>query len=179
MAFIFEVKGGLAFIEDLTFKTLRMAAGATASITDVMISASAAIAASKLINRVLAEYRVQDATTVVVTAGDGEPIYTCTKTGGATLKAVTVVSPTAPTGGDLDFDVDIQKADIGAGAATVLSATINYSATQSDYEQELGTITTATIDQGDTLLVVVTVSGSTGTQGKGLIVQLEIEEAGS
>lgn len=179
MSYNVILKNGLTYIEDLTFKTLRLAANAAAPITNAWIAAAAAIATSKLVNRVLAEYRVPDGTTVAVTSDDGVPIYTCNKTGGAVLKSVTVVCPDAPSGGDLDFDVDIQKADVGAGAATVLSATINYSATQSDYEQEAGTIANATIDDGDTLLVVVTVSGSTGTQGEGLIVQVEIEEAGS
>jgi len=179
MAYIFVVKDGEAFIQDLAFETVRLAPGASGSITNAMVSSSAAIAVSKQVNRVLAEYRVADGTNVAATSGDGVPIYTCTQTNGATLKSVTVVCPDAPSGGDLAFSVDVQKADESAAAATVLSGTISYSSTQSDYEQESGTISTATIDDGDTLLVQVAVSGSTGTQGQGLIVQLEIEEAGS
>lgn len=179
MGYIFTAKDGLSFVEDLTFETLRLAPGASGTLDNSMVSASAAIAASKLINRVQVEYRVADGTNVAATSGDGVPVYTCTKTNGATLKAVTVVCPDAPSGGDLAFTVDVHKADVSAAAATVLSGTISYSSTQSDYEQESGTISTATIDDGDTLLVVVAVSGSTGTQGQGLIVQIEIEEAGS
>lgn len=178
MAYNLSAKGA-SYIEDLTVKVLTFAAGVAGTITNAMISASAAIATSKLINRVLAEYRVPDGTTVAVTSGDGVPIYTCNKTEGATLKAVTVVCPDAPSGGDLAFQVDIYKADVAAAAATVLSGTISYSSTQSDYEQEVGTISNATIDDGDTYLARVTVSGSSGIQGQGLLVQVEIEEAGS
>lgn len=179
MPYILTVKDGEAYLEDVTIGTLRWKAGSAGTITNEMMSPAAAVAASKLVNRVLAEYRVTDGTTVAVTTGDGVPIYTCNKTNGATLKAVTIVCPDAPSGGDLAFQVDIHKADVAAAAATILSSTISYSQTQGDYEQEVGVISNATIDDGDTLLCVVTVSGSTGTQGQGLIVQLEIEEAGS
>lgn len=177
MAFDFQATG-LSFIKDLTVQTVRQS-GSTGWLTNAFVATGAAIAASKLVNRVLALYNVTDGTTVAVTTGDGVPIYTCNKALGATLKAVTVVCPDAPSGGDLAFQVDIHKADVAAGAATILTGTIPYSTTQSDYEQEVGVIDTAAIDDGDTLLVVVTVSGSTGVQGQGLIVQLEIEEAGS
>jgi hypothetical protein len=176
MGYDFSINSGQSFIKDLTVTTLR---GLTGIVTNAMVSASAAIAASKLVNRVLAEYNVADGTNVAATGGDGVPVYTCTQAGGATLKSVNVVCPDAPSGGDLKFTVDVKKADAGAAAATMLTAVVDYSATQTDYEQEVAAITTSTIDFGDTLLVVVAVSGSTGTQGQGLIVQLEIEEAGA
>ncbi len=180
MAYEFKLNSDVeAFIHNLTVSTLNIVSGAAGWVTNAMVSSSAAIAVSKLVNRVLAEYRVADGTNVAATSGDGVPIYTCTQAGGATLKSVTVVCPDAPSGGDLAFTVDVHKADVGAAAATVLSGAISYSSTQSDYEQESGTISTATIDDGDTLLVVVAVSGSTGTQGQGLIVQVEFEEAGA
>jgi len=169
---------GESYFNDATIKTLR---GASLCITNAMVNASAAIASSKLVNRICPVYKTVDGVNVAATTGDGIPIYVCTKAGGATLIGVHVVCPDAPSGGDLAFTVDIKKADDDPTAATTMLTTpITVNSTVADYEPVSDTSPNVTaIDNGDVILVVVAVSGSTGTQGQGLLVQLDIDEAGS
>lgn len=168
---------GTSFIEDLTVNTLR---GLPACIVNSMVNAAAAIASSKLVNRICPTYKVADGTDVASTGGDGVPVYVCSKTNGATLKGVHVVCPDAPSGGDKTFTVDVKKAAAGSAAATMLTTPVTYPNATADYTVRADvTPATTAIANGDTLLVVVTASGSTGTQGQGLCVLLDIDEAGS
>ena len=182
MAYDFTVRDGLAYIEDLTFKTLRLAAGATASITNAMISASAAIASSKLVNRVQATYSQLDGAAVASTTGEGYAIYTADKTSGATIRKVSALCQDVGSGGDPvhNIEIDIKKWDeSGSALATVLSATIDITESESDYETVNGTLSDTAMDTGDVLVVQVTVTGAGGTAMQGLLVQVEVDEAGS
>lgn len=178
MAYDFQVSSGLAYIKDLTVQTLR---GVSDSITNAMVSSSAAIASSKLLNRIQLVYSQEDGSTVAATSGDGYPIYVCDKTNGATVKKVTAFCMDAPSGGGTEeITIDVKYADDDPTAATsILSSTISISDSQADYEPVNGTISTSDLSQGDTLMVTVAVAGSGGTQGQGLVVQVEVEEAGS
>lgn len=168
---------GTQYINDLTVQTLR---GLPVCIVNSMVNAAAAIASSKLVNRICPTYQVADGTNVAATGGDGVPVYICTKVGGATLKGVHVICPDAPSGGDLKFTVDIKKASAGVAPATMLTAPIDYANGTVDYtvKSDVAPAVTA-IANGDTILVIVTVSGTTGAQGQGLCVWLDIDEAGS
>jgi len=149
------------------------------TITNAMVNAAAAIAATKVVHQFPVSYKVPDGTTVAATSGDGVPIHIVNASGGATLVAVEVSCTDAPSGGDLTFTVDIQKADAAAAAATVMTSVITYPNATADYTVRPGTITTSAFDDGDTVLVQVAVSGSTGTQGEGLIVTCWFQEASS
>ena len=56
----------------------------------------------------------------------------------------------------------------GGAFATVLSAVLTFSSTDSDRGTESGVVSSAAYNSGDTFRVVVTASGSTGSQGDGM-----------
>jgi len=138
------------------------------------VSTSAEILASKMQHRFAVTYWQADGTAVAAAI---VPIYTV-RGATATVQAIEVQCVDAPSGGDLAFSVDLLVADVGTPTpATILTGTVAYSATQTDCEVEVGTISSASLTDGDMLLVQVAVSGSTGTQGQGLIVTVTLDEA--
>lgn len=143
------------------------------TVLNASITAAAGVSASKLEHQHFIPYAQADGSDIV---GATVPIYTCRGVT-ATIVAVQVVCVDAPDGGDKAFTVDIHKYDEGTPTpATVLSAPIAYSSTQNDGEVESGTITGASLVVGDSLLAIIAVSGSTGTQGQGLGVNVTIRE---
>lgn len=165
-----RVDGDLVVKGTLTPTTLNVPDGA---VDDDAVAASAGIAATKVEAQYAIHYSQADG---VAVAAAIVPVHTVQ---GATAEivAVEVVCVDAPSGGDLAFSADLQKANVGTPTpATVLSGVIPYSATQTDCEVEVGTITSPDLVAGDTLLVVVAVSGSTGTQGQGLVVTITLRE---
>jgi len=155
---------------NLSVQTLTIPGG---TVDDAAVKAAAGLSASKLQHQHCLTYSQADGSDVAAAI---VPIYTVRGTS-ATIVAVEVVCVDAPSGGDKAFSVDLQKADEGTPTpATVLTGTIAYSQTQNDCEVEPGTIDSAGLVQGDTLLAVVAVSGSTGTQGQGLVVTVTVRE---
>lgn len=169
---------GLSYIENLTVKTLQLAANGVAWVTNAMVSASAAIASSKLVNRVQATYAQMDGANLADTTGEGVPFYVCDKTEGATIRKVSaLVMDVGDT--DATVAVQVQKYDLsGTTLATILSADIDITASEADYEIVNGTIADTDMDTGDVLVAQV-VYTATGTEHQGLLVQVEIDEAGS
>jgi len=140
---------------------------------DDNVEAGAGIAASKLEHQHVIRYSQADGSDIVAAT---VPVYTV-RGSTAEIIGVEVVCVDAPEGGDKAFSVDLHKADEGTPTpATVLTGTIAYSSTQSDCEVEAGTIDSADLVEGDTLLVIVAVSGSTGNQGQGLVVNVHVRE---
>jgi hypothetical protein len=155
---------------NLSAKTLTIPDG---TIVDAAVSAAAAIAATKMQHQHALNYSQADGSAVAAAI---VPIH-IVRGSTATIVDIEVSCVDAPSGGDLAFSVDLKKANEGTPTpATVLSAPIAYSSTQSDCEVETGTISSASLVDGDTLLVVVAVSGSTGTQGQGLVVTVTLRE---
>lgn len=93
-----------------------------------------------------------------------------------TIQTIEVVSATAPTGGDKAFTVDLHKSTGGGAFATVLSAVVTVNSSDTDRVIEAGTLSTATYADGDIFAIVVTTSGSTGSQGQGLCVTVNFDE---
>jgi len=58
----------------------------------------------------------------------------------------------------------------------VLSAAVEISSADTSQTQQAGNVTTTGVDAKDVLYLVITTSGSTGTQGAGLVVALGISE---
>lgn len=85
---------------------------------------------------------------------------------------------TAPTGGDKAFDVDLEKKSIGGSWASVLSAAVTIDSADSDLSISVATVSSAALVDGDQLRVVVTTSGSTGSQGQGLAVTVSVRDDG-
>lgn len=97
--------------------------------------------------------------------------------GAGTIVAVAIRPDTAPTGGDKQFTVDIQKAADGSGTwATILSSAVTIDNTSVDDTVVAGTISTTTYSADDAFRAVITASGSTGSQGDGVVVKLWLRE---
>lgn len=97
--------------------------------------------------------------------------------GAGSISHVWIRPATAPAGGDLKYTVDIQKAADGSGTlASVLSAAVEISSADTSHTQQAATVSSASFAAKDVLYVVIAVSGSTGTQGTGLVVTLGISE---
>ena len=97
---------------------------------------------------------------------------------GATGTVVSVEAAIAvvATGADRTITVDLHKST-GAGAfATILSATIGFTNASAVRTMVAGTISTATLADGDILAVVVTVAGAGGNQATGLTVTVNLGE---
>ena len=104
------------------------------------------------------------------------PVYVVRGTT-ATILSIDVVCLDAPSGGDKTFTVDLKKSNVGSPSpATVLSAAVTYPNATPDCTVRPGTISSASLVDGDTLVIAVAVSGSTGTQGQGLVVTVTLKE---
>lgn len=98
--------------------------------------------------------------------------------GAGTLVAVEVRPTTAPTGGDKQYTVDVQKASNGSASwSSLLNAALAIDATDANETKAAATLAaTPTYAAGDALRIVVTASGSTGSQGQGFVVLIALEE---
>ena len=143
-------------------------------IDDADVSAGAAIDADKLQHRHAISYSQVDGTDV---ASATQLLFIARAA--CTVVSVEVRPTTAPTGGDKQFTVDIQKATDGSGSwSTLLSSVVTMSSADSDDTLEAATlIGSPTLVDGDAIRVVVTASGSTGSQGQGVNVTVNLDEA--
>jgi hypothetical protein len=85
---------------------------------------------------------------------------------------------TAPTGGNKQFTVDVKKASSGSVSfSSILSAAVTIDNTRTNGQVITATLSgTPTLAAGDAVQVVITASGSTGSQGQGVLVQIAIDE---
>ncbi len=142
------------------------------TVTNASVKTAAAIASSKVIHRAPIVYQQDDAGVVV-----SEDAYVYLANFAGTIQSVEVRPMIAPTGGDLQFTVDLKKAAEGSGTfSSVLSAAEVVDNTSTDNTLQEVTIATPGILDGDCLQISITVSGSTGTQGSGVIVAVKIDE---
>lgn len=146
------------------------------SITDAGIASNAAIAATKLMHQHLLSYAQAGGTDVV----SATQLLHIAK-GAGSLIGLQVRPITAPTGGDKLFTVDIQKAASASGSWTsLLNAPLEISVSESsadntNYSAVLAG--TVTYDSGDALRLVIAASGSTGSQGQGVLCTATVREA--
>jgi len=130
-----------------------------------------AVPASKVIHQYAVHYDQVGGTAVVsVTTG----LHTSYRDG--TIVAVEVTPLVAPTGGDKAFTVDIKKGNQASAFASVLSAVVTINNTIADRQVVAGALSTTALADGDTLEIVIATSGSTGTQGLGVLVTVTIQE---
>lgn len=94
----------------------------------------------------------------------------------AELVAVSVVPITPPVGAK-QYTVDVKLGNAGAGYATILSAVITVSASSVARTPISGTLATLAAAAGDSLEVVITASGASGTQGTGVNVVIWARES--
>lgn len=146
------------------------------SVTNSTFSTSSGnrLAASKVVHRVDLEYNQINGTSV---ASETRVLRICK--GAGTFKGVKVRPTTAPTGGDRAFTVDVQKAADASGSWTsILSSVVTVNSSSADNTVQNGTLNgTPTTAADNAIRIVVTTSGSTGTQGLGVAVSIHYEEA--
>lgn len=148
----------------------------SSSVTNASVAAGTGISASKLQSYIAKIYTQADGTDV---ASAIVPIHLVRGAGNGsfTLKAFDVICIDAPSGGDSTFNVDLLVGNTGdADGTTVLSSAVAYANGTSDGTVKEGTISDASHDHDDYFIVKVTTSGSSGTQGQGLLVELRGEE---
>lgn len=143
------------------------------TITDSMISASAAISADKLVHRHVVTHMQKNGTAVIA---ETVPIYICTAVNGAVVQSISVVITGAVGTDDRVVTIDLKKTGEGDTPATILTATFNADATTTLYEVLTGTLDDGTLVETESLLLYITVSGASGTQAQGIIVQVAIDE---
>ncbi len=168
-----DVRGDQIFHDSVTF------VGAVylpqQAVTGGMISADAAnrIPASKVIHRPDVNYSQENGGDVV---SETRMVRVCR--GSGTINQVALRPGTVPAGGNKQYTVDVQKAVDASGTWTsVLSSPITVDSTAVANTRKLGTLSgSPVVADGDTLRVVVTASGSTGTQGQGVVVTVGMDE---
>jgi hypothetical protein len=147
----------------------------TASITNAMVVASAAISASKLESPVRKKHAYD-----IATEASAQTVVLHTARGAGTIVAFEVgclVAPDTEKGSSGKYaTIDLQKST-GAGAfASILTATIEINSTNAVRTMQAGSLSTATIVDGDILALVITAAGSAGNNAKGIFCELQLGE---
>lgn len=139
------------------------------------IADNAGIEAEKVIHQyTLSRLTTADAATAVTTIT--LPLHTIHGSS-AELMSLTAWLTTAITAAsDRTIIVDLQRSTAGGAFATVLGTTITFDQSIASRTVLAGVINTTTAIEGDIFQLVVTVAGSSGTQGKGLVVSLSVQE---
>lgn len=164
-----DIRGDRVYTGTVTYTgTINLPAG---TIDNADVNAGAAIAATKLQHRHAIGYGQVDGTDVVtatialhVARGDGQII------------SVEIRPQTAPTGGDKQYTADIQKGADAGSYSTILSAAIVLNSSSANNTLQAGTLSTTTFSDGDAFEAIITASGSTGSQGQGFVITLNIDE---
>ncbi|MBN2024088.1 MAG: hypothetical protein JW809_14995 [Pirellulales bacterium] len=149
--------------------TCKAFGGANESIRDEDVSPAADLATGKMRHRFYCKF-AQDTPAAITIPIHG--VFGAT----AEIVGVEIFMVTAPAGGDKKVTVDVQAGNIGAGYASVLTAAAEYTTSETDREVISAGIDEPDLADGDSLVVVVTPSGSTGTGGTGLHVTVIVDE---
>ena len=141
------------------------------SVEDQQVKVGTQVASNKLIHLHKAIHTQSQAGDVVTAR---EIVHVCKFAG--TVEYVQVAIDDAPTGGDKAYVVDVRKSTGGGAWATILSASVSIGSSATSRTISNPTVSSASLVAGDMLAVVVTASGSTGTQGRGLNVTVAVSE---
>lgn len=135
------------------------------------IEAAAGIEATKLQHQYALSY--QQTTGADVAAAT---YFLHTFRSASSIVGMDVTPITAPTTGDKTFAVDLHRGSASSAFATVLSAVVTIGQTDVDRTQRSATLSNSTAIDGDMLKLVLTTTGSTGNQGKGVLVTVWTRE---
>jgi hypothetical protein len=149
----------------------------TPCITDAMIAVAAKISASKLQHQHALHH----------SQANGVDVASETKLAHIVLGATGVVTavqvscaakPTGTSAGtDKKFTVDVQVGSNGVGFTSIMTGVITIDQTIANLQVVSGAlIPTPALVAGQTMRVVITASGSTGTQGQGMTVTITTNE---
>ena len=90
---------------------------------------------------------------------------------GGTINDVRATIETAPTGGDKTVTIDVLK-----NGTTVLSSTQSFSASDANGDVKVATLSVTSYVADDVIEVDIAVAGSTGSQGQGVAVIVDMQE---
>lgn len=164
------VSGDLQVNGTLSAGAMSLPAGSVGN-TQVSSSTTERIAATKLIHQFPVGTAQADGADV---ASRTEMVHVAR--GSGTLAEFSVGIGTAPAGGDKQYTVDLQKSTGGGTFASMLSAPITVSTADSSRSKKTATLSVTSYSAGDLLRVVVTASGTTGTQGQGMVAVAFLQE---
>lgn len=154
-----ESNGDAHFFNNLSSNSLTIPSG---TLTDDMVSGSAAISADKLEHQHRHTYSQEAAATA---ATGTYAIHVCNGATG-TIKAfkagLVSVGSTSVTH---TVEVDLIKATQGGATATVLSGVASITTSNTNYQMVAATIGTAAVATGDVLMLVIDVTTPTNTAG--------------
>ena len=169
-----RIEGTVELPGTVTFSGTVYFPAETVTNTGFSTSSSHRLAASKVIHRVDLEYNQINGTDVV---SETRVLRICK--GAGTFKGVKVRPTTAPTGGDKAFTVDVQTAADASGSWTsILTAVVTVNSSSANNTLQNGTLNGTPVTIADKAIrIVVTASGSTGSQGQGVAVSIHYEEA--
>lgn len=95
----------------------------------------------------------------------------------ATLSDITLYIDTAPTGGNKQYTVDLEYSAAGGTAwASILQEEVTVSSSNSDGQAVTPILADTDFVDGDQFRVVITASGSTGSQGQGFCLHVFCDE---
>lgn len=132
-------------------------------------------------DRISAEKTEAQYSVVWATATATTTVASVTKTIHAAEAAGTIVGlavcPESVPDGDYQYTVDIQKAADASGSfSSILSSAEVVDSTSTDYTRQDVAINTTSYSADDRFQIVITASGTSGTQGAGLTVRLTLRE---
>lgn len=156
------IQGDVRVVGTLSPQSLNPPAG---SIGNAAVQASAGIEATKVVHQFPLRY-ADDGQVTAITV----PLHIARAA--ATLVAVEAIVTTAPGAGD-SVSIDVQKGNQSTAFASVLAATLTIDENDAARQVKPATITTTAVADGDTLQLVVTV---TGTTAQGLCVVVTLRE---
>lgn len=165
-----QLNGNIEFNGEVTFRG--QVNHKALSITNAAISSTADIDKDKLAHHQFSVKCFQEPGTDVV--AQTAVVHVARKAG--TIVAVQAAAVTAPAGGDKKTTIDLEVSTGGGAFASVLSAAFDIPNGGDDLTAYSGTISSASYAAGDLIEIVVTVSGSTGTQADGLVVTVTLAE---
>jgi hypothetical protein len=149
-------------------------------LTDQHVAAGAGVQAAKLIHQEPREYAQSPGAAGSGTAivADTKDIYVA-RNAGQVVGVQAAITGALPSG-NYTVNVDLQRSTGGGAFASILSATIAFSSSSTLRSAVAGVLAVSpqSYNAGDILRVVVTVAGSSGAQGQGLVVTIYIQEVG-
>ncbi len=151
-----------------------------ASIFNAAISATAAIAASKLQHRHKAGTNFGIEEDAAPSTGTTYSFIVFRASAACTVNAFrALMTDTGSQTNANDFAFDLKRATAGSGSfASILSATVDIDSDSTDNTAATGTLSATTLAAGDVLLIEVT-TPATITGAHGMYAEVEIDEAAS
>lgn len=148
---------------------------ATGSVEDNSVKSNADIATTKLQHRNSFVYNQPPGTDIV----SETELFRIAKSTGE-IVSVKIRPAAVPATGDKQYTVDIQKAANGSDVwVSQLTSVLTISSVDAAHTIQEGIlIATPSYVENEVFRIVITASGSTGTQGQGLLVEVIFDESG-